>query len=570
MPQLKNAKGRPFAWSHSRRKDFKNCPAQYAASHFYCTVPYYETPEAVWGNRVHKAAEMFLKGRPHPDTEALLPVEPACTKMIRSGCPIQPELQIAFDRNLKPVSWFAGSAWVRMQIDVVLEKTPTVCLLYDWKGLALDTDILTTQGWKTMDTLRVGDKVFSRSGKPCRVVAKSPVFNKPCYRVQFRDGASVVCDEDHLWLSSLAGTGLTKSQRGLIVRSTKDIFDVVKKGHNISIPLAAPLHIRSLDVYENGIHPYLLGAWLGDGSASKGEICKPNIKLFSYIGSLGYKVGPDISGKDRAETHTIYGLTPALSASGLLNNKHLPTRYLLSNYGDRVSLIRGLLDTDGYWNKVRSQATFTTTKVHIAYGVAELLSSVGQRPYIAKVRKNGFGREVTAYDINFTPLNLNPFLNHPSAILVDKYLSNKRDIRSTKRYISKIEKIESVPTQCISVDSEDNTYLCTKRHVVTHNTSKKIRHDEDQLRLNAAGLSLINPQYERFEGRYIWTAHDNKTTPIQPVTKEEVNRIWEEGMVDAFKMEEAWRLERFPATPGPLCPWCRVDNCKKRKGERRV
>ena len=137
MSQLKNAKGRPFAWSHSRRKDFKNCPAQYAASHFYCTIPYYETPEAVWGNRVHKAAEMFLKGRPHPDTEALLPVEPVCTKMIRSGCPIQSELQIAFDRNLKPVSWFSGSAWVRMQIDVVLEKTPTVRLLYDWKGWPL-------------------------------------------------------------------------------------------------------------------------------------------------------------------------------------------------------------------------------------------------------------------------------------------------------------------------------------------------------------------------------------------------------------------------------------------------
>lgn len=130
---ITNAKGRPFAWSYSRRNDFENCPAKYAASHFYCTIPYSESPEAQYGNRVHKAAELYLKHQPIDDPEALEPVEKYCVKMIRTGAPIHAEMQIALTRDLRPCSWFAKAAWCRMQIDVVLEKTKTLRLLYDFK-----------------------------------------------------------------------------------------------------------------------------------------------------------------------------------------------------------------------------------------------------------------------------------------------------------------------------------------------------------------------------------------------------------------------------------------------------
>lgn len=68
------------------------------------------------------------------------------------------------------------------------------------KALALDTPILTLDGWETMGSLRVGQMVFGRDGKPTRIVAVSEVMrDHECFAVDlgFEDG--IVADADHLW-----------------------------------------------------------------------------------------------------------------------------------------------------------------------------------------------------------------------------------------------------------------------------------------------------------------------------------------------------------------------------------
>lgn len=70
------------------------------------------------------------------------------------------------------------------------------------KALAVDTPILTTAGWKTMGDIREGDKVFDERGQPSRVVhAFEVLHDRPCYRISFCDGTSVVADADHLWVT---------------------------------------------------------------------------------------------------------------------------------------------------------------------------------------------------------------------------------------------------------------------------------------------------------------------------------------------------------------------------------
>lgn len=128
-----NAKGRLFSWSDTALADFEGCPARYAAARFYCTTPFVETEATIYGSRVHKAAEMFIQGRGPLDLEALAPVEPYCTAMLRSGCPIEAELEVALTRDMKPTRWFSKDAWLRAKLDVVLAKTKTHTVLYDWK-----------------------------------------------------------------------------------------------------------------------------------------------------------------------------------------------------------------------------------------------------------------------------------------------------------------------------------------------------------------------------------------------------------------------------------------------------
>ncbi|BCL16320.1 hypothetical protein GCM10017556_40590 [Micromonospora sagamiensis] len=68
------------------------------------------------------------------------------------------------------------------------------------KALALDTPIATPDGWSSMGELRVGDQVFDEHGRPCRVLAATPVMHdRPCYEVEFSDGTVIVADADHEW-----------------------------------------------------------------------------------------------------------------------------------------------------------------------------------------------------------------------------------------------------------------------------------------------------------------------------------------------------------------------------------
>lgn len=133
MSEPRNAKGKTFSWSYTALTDFEGCPARYAESRFYCRTPFVETEAIIWGNRVHKAAEDFIKRTPNKDIEALLPVEPYVTAMIRSGHKLQAEREIALTRQLTPVSWFSEKAWLRVKIDVTMFKGKFDASVFDFK-----------------------------------------------------------------------------------------------------------------------------------------------------------------------------------------------------------------------------------------------------------------------------------------------------------------------------------------------------------------------------------------------------------------------------------------------------
>jgi len=70
------------------------------------------------------------------------------------------------------------------------------------KALALDTPIPTPTGWTTMGALAEGDWVLDEHGAPCRVTFATEVMEgRPCYRMTFSDGETVIADAEHRWLT---------------------------------------------------------------------------------------------------------------------------------------------------------------------------------------------------------------------------------------------------------------------------------------------------------------------------------------------------------------------------------
>jgi len=165
------------------------------------------------------------------------------------------------------------------------------------------------------------------------------------------------------------------------------------------------------------------------------------------------------------------GLTSTLKELDLLNNKHIPEMYLTGSYKQRIDLLRGLMDSDGSVNVLRKQCVFMNCNKKLSEDVKLLLLSLGQRPYLCTTKQKYKNSHVFCYPVFFRPININPFYLKRKSSKIDKSWGTGL---SHRRKILKIEKIGKKLTQCISVDSVDKTYLCTKNLIPTHNSGRRL------------------------------------------------------------------------------------------------
>lgn len=343
-------------------------------------------------------------------------------------------------------------------------------IMIDFKGLPLDTPIPTPNGWSTMGQLKVGDLVLGRDGKFCSVTNKSSIHKRKSFLITFDDSSSIIADDEHQWQVMSAD----KRYVGEKVLST---LELNPKDKYCCIKNTSPLELPVKDL---PIEPYLFGVWLGDGSSYSGTVTGMDEEIFTEIEKLGYTISPNHNRyNDKTPTKCIYGLRTKLREHNLFGKGKIPIDYLRGSIEQRLDLLKGLLDTDGTYNKKRKQAVFYNTNKKLVDTVYELAVSLGERPYIWSGIAKGFGVEVVYYHVIWRPTNFNPFkLSRKSnQVTINKASSYYRRIKS-------IVEIPPVDSQCITVNSPDSCYLAGKQMLPTHNTSKKVR-DEHYLQVNA-------------------------------------------------------------------------------------
>ena len=335
------------------------------------------------------------------------------------------------------------------------------------KGLALDTRIPTPDGWTTMEALQKGDRVFDKDGKVTTVTAISEVKHLPCFRVTFSNGSSVVCDDEHRWLARKGGSNAWKQPyREMTVN---EMYEAKEDGLSVAIPVQGALALPEANL---PLDPYILGYWLGDGSARGAQITCSKEDLphvMEAIKAAGFSVGT-IRSDGRSEAVTVGatdGMRTKLLGMNLILNKHIPDEYMRSSIEQRKALLAGLLDSDGHCDKERGRASFCSSDRKLRDSVFELACSLGECPhkrdFMAVVYEHGFPKKFPTYQVEWKP-SFNPFhLARKAANYQGRKINPYLGIKS-------IEKIESVPTKCIAVDSPSRTYLCGDNMAVTHNT----------------------------------------------------------------------------------------------------
>jgi predicted phage terminase large subunit-like protein len=270
------------------------------------------------------------------------------------------------------------------------------------------------------------------------------------------------------------------------IRTTDQIRHTLTYGKrgdlNHSIPLAEPL---ALPAAELPIDPYVLGVWLGDGSSKAAEITTADLEILALVESAGYRLGVPRGAGGRAKTWPV-GVLPsvrdsltgrftsnaslhsALRSLGLIGAKRIPSIYLRASFDQRLTLLRGLMDSDGHAEANNGTCEYTSINRSLADGVMELAISLGLKPTMSVGRATLKGRDFgEKYRIHFT--SYFPVFRLKRKAERQK-APGRQALRQQHRMIVAIEEIAPVPMRCIAVDSPNHLYLAGRAMIPTHNT----------------------------------------------------------------------------------------------------
>lgn len=348
------------------------------------------------------------------------------------------------------------------------------------KGGIVSARIPTPTGWTTYGEVSVGDEVIGSDGNPTTVTGVFPRGTLLVYRVTFSDGVTATVDGDHLWVVK---TPNDRARGGeWRIKETRDLTETHDAAGNRrwSIPLVEPVEFTSgKEVAPTclPISPYTLGALLGDGSF-RGSDCSISCPDQEVIDRM--KVAPDTLALRRSSGGLTWGIRggktkAALQALGLDDHlsvdKFIPPAYLRAPITDRLHLLQGIMDTDGYCqtagrnDEPAASAEICVSSERLADGIQELVWSLG-----GTARRRV--KTTTHTDAQRITIKLPPGMC-PFSLPRKAEGYGERTKYSLGRYIEKVEEAGTAEVVCISVAAENSLYL-TEDYIVTHNTLQSI------------------------------------------------------------------------------------------------
>ena len=355
------------------------------------------------------------------------------------------------------------------------------------KCLAKGTEVLMADGTlKKVECVRVGDKVQSLN-RTNTVLALHSGKSRG-YKIIPNVGSPFTVSENHI-LTLMKRKGVWDRERKM--STTNHEYDLI----DISIEdyLKLSKHEKNqLSLYRPGVDygkkeqkipAYVLGLWLGDGTSCRVELTSADSEIISvwqnWATSLQLKCreskGSLIPSKQRESKARMFEITAGVENKGvenaalrlfreysLLNNKHIPLNYLTGDREQRLQLLAGILDTDGYYNGRGYELTFCNKL--LIQQTAQLARGLGFR--VAAIRTHvvsGF----TEYTINI----YGPHLNDIPVILSRKKAKDptpnalRRELNLTGFTVEEIPEVEYYGFMA----DGDHRYLLAD-NTLTHNT----------------------------------------------------------------------------------------------------
>lgn len=342
------------------------------------------------------------------------------------------------------------------------------------KAQPLDANVLTPSGWRKMGEIVVGDDVIGSDGAPTRVVGVYPQGVKEIFRVDFTDGSSTRCCDDHLW-KVFTPTRKNRGHPGRVLSLSEIRADMKDAAGNLKhyVPLVEPVQKPEASL---PIDPYVLGVLLGDGGlTSRVTLSDPDDEVIDRVkttlpdtlkmvrvSGCDHRIASERPGAPNAYRRVL----EKLGLAGLKSEeKFVPPAYLEGSVSQRVSLLQGLMDTDGFAAR-DGTIQFSSNSRALREAVRDIVMSLGGvARRSSKISASGKTHYATTIAM---PDDIPPFA------LSRKLVRHgpRRKYKPTRGILS-VTPVGLKPAQCIAVAARDRLYV-TDDYVVTHNTIQGI------------------------------------------------------------------------------------------------
>jgi len=253
------------------------------------------------------------------------------------------------------------------------------------KCMAPETPVLLHSGEVVrIDSLRVGDRLMGPDSKP-RTVLSTNTGREEMFEVRPVRGETWRCNASHI-LALVCGKNLDRHH----TKGSIHYYSVVEY-------LTLPSRVqKALQLWRTGvdypskpvpIDPYFVGVWLGDGTVDRPVISTPEPEIVQYLHELADREGLTIVQYEHREGFCKqYSLTGAKGRPNYVLDyvrkycyvggcKRIPPVFLINSREVRLSVLAGIIDTDGYTSGTGYEVT---TAYHpLSLDIAYLARSCG-------------------------------------------------------------------------------------------------------------------------------------------------------------------------------------------------
>ena len=349
------------------------------------------------------------------------------------------------------------------------------------KCLGKNTPILMYDGTiKMVQDVYVGDVLMGDDSTPRNVLTLAR-GREMMYKVSSVKGDGYIVNESHI-LSLKTSIQLNKQtpKNAVIDMSVTEYLNLPKYYHGNGGPLLGyrvPIVFKEQPVE---IDPYLVGYWLGDGSSNgtlittqESTVIKYLVDCFKtkhkslYLKYTGAQYDYRINSTAKKNI-----LMDFLRDNNMINNKHIPNHYKCNSRKIQLSLLAGLIDSDGYYHD--NCFEITQKNESLLDDIVFLARSLGFAAYKTKVNKtctnakDSDGNIIKKTGVYYKTNIFGTGLEEIPTVCIRKKAHPRKLIRDSLKYRIKLEKL--VIDDYYGFEIDGNRRFVLGDFTVTHNT----------------------------------------------------------------------------------------------------